>query len=128
MGQQILLVAHDTTERQALETYLARSLGYEVKAVTSALEAFESALASHFDLAIISTDLQQVGGVEALRRLRSIAPALQAIFLADSDRMTEQETDYLKFAVPEEHVLQWPQEDLAGLTRRIIAVIGPPCA
>lgn len=128
MSHRILIVDEIDADRKSLEKYLSRDLGYQTAAVALAAKSYEVAAAHHFDLAVISAHLSPITGVEAFMRLRSILPQLQAIFLADRDRLSEQDADFLRFSVPAERVLSREEATHASLTRLIIGILGPPVA
>jgi CheY-like chemotaxis protein len=128
MPHRILIVDETPDNRVALERYLGRELGYEIVAAPDALAAFEAALRQGFNLAILNARLTGVSGVEAYRRLLSILPGLQAIFLIDADSRADQCADLLRYSVPSSHVVAWPATDRAALTRLIVGILGPPIA
>jgi DNA-binding response OmpR family regulator len=128
MPHRILIVDETQENRVALERYLGRELGYETVAAPDALAAFEAALRQGFDLAILNAKLTDVPGIEAYRRLLSISPALQAIFLIDADSQADQCADMLRYSMPPGHVVAWPTDDRATLTRLIVGILGPPIA
>ena len=128
MPHRILIVDETQKNRVALERCLGRELGYETVAAPDALAAFEAALRQGFDFAILSAQLRDIPGIEAYRRLLSISPGLQTIFLIDADSRADQCADLLRYAVPPSHVVAWPATDRAALTRLIVGILGPPIA
>jgi CheY-like chemotaxis protein len=109
-----------------MEQFLGRSLGYSVTASPGAQEAFDAAMASDYDLAIISAQMAEISGIEAYMRLRSIQPDLQAVFLTGDEELNETDRDFLRFSVPGERVMERPSGDFSQLTRLIINILGPP--
>jgi DNA-binding response OmpR family regulator len=128
MPHRILILDDQTRDCASLEKYLSGSLGYAVTASNDARNAFDAAMSSDYDLAIINAQLARISGIEAYMRLRSIQPDLQAVFLTGEGELNETDRDFLRFSVPEDRVLERPRTDLAQLTRLIVSILGPPIA
>jgi CheY-like chemotaxis protein len=128
MPHRILIIDENDADRTSLDQFLSRDLGCQTAAFGAACKAFEAAAAGPFDLAVISAMLTPVSGVEAFMRLRSILPEIQAIFLAERDRLSEQDADFLRFSVPSERVIARDEATHARLTKLIIGILGPPAA
>ncbi|MCL5269845.1 MAG: response regulator [bacterium] len=125
MPHRILIVDHDPSARCALESYLGKSLGYEVVAVHGRQEALAAAMQSPFDLCILDVSLPGAASSETYTRLKNIHPSIEAIFFTPSEGC-DTEKDFLHFALPPERAMAKSPCDLTQLTRLIISILGPP--
>ncbi|WP_171966470.1 hybrid sensor histidine kinase/response regulator [Mariprofundus micogutta] len=93
-GETILLVNDNETVLET-GTDVLEGLGYAVLTATNGLLAVEM-YQSHradIDLIILDVVMPELGGVEALKRIRTINPEVKAIFATGYDRLSTLSTD-----------------------------------
>ncbi len=93
-GETILLVDDDENVRRTACEVL-RSLGYKVLEASDGRQAIEvySAKQDSIDLLIIDVVMPEMGGVEAVRKIREINPALPVIFATGYDKQAALEKE-----------------------------------
>ncbi len=85
---RILLVDDESAIRRALRPPLTE-LGFQVVEASRGEEALQLMLASVFDVVLLDINMPGIGGVETLRRIRSLAPRLPVLMLTVRDREEE---------------------------------------
>jgi DNA-binding response OmpR family regulator len=124
MPHRILVVDDDPAVLGSLRAFLHDQLGFEVETALLGKTAVEAALAETFDLCILDVNLPDLTGSEVYLRLRSINPAIEAVFYTGVSDF-EKSHDFLRFALPPERVLAKPA-NLRQLTQVIMSALGPP--
>ncbi|MGC9158159.1 MAG: response regulator transcription factor [Terracidiphilus sp.] len=85
---RILLVDDESAIRRALRPPLTE-LGFQVVEASRGEEALQLLCASVFDVVLLDINMPGIGGVETLRRIRSLAPRLPILMLTVRDREEE---------------------------------------
>lgn len=125
MAHRILIADHDLETREALESFLGKTMGYEVAAAATGEKAIELAGGKSFDLCIIDTHPPDLTCVETYQRIFSILPKAEYIFLSGGE-VCEKTQDFLRFTIPSERLIEKPILDVSAFTRLIIGILGPP--
>jgi DNA-binding response OmpR family regulator len=124
MSHRILVVDDDPAVLGSLRAFLHDQLGFDVETALLGKAAVEAALAAPFDLCILDVNLPDLTGSEVYLRLRSIHPAIEAVFYTGVSDF-ENSQDFLRFALPPERVLAKPA-NFRQLTQVIMGALGPP--
>jgi two-component system response regulator AtoC len=77
---KILLVDDEAPSREALGLLL-KSAGYEISGAGSGHEAFELLTAGSFDIVITDLFLPDLNGIDILKRVKSLSPAMEVILI-----------------------------------------------
>jgi DNA-binding response OmpR family regulator len=125
MTHKILLIDDDPEIVESLGAYLTQTMGYLVVSAPDGEYALDKATREPFDLCIIGVNMPGISGGETYRRLKSLQPGLEVIFISDTEA-TERTSDFLHFSLPPERLIPNPLNELAPLTRLIIGILGPP--
>src|SRR5258708_36121812 len=81
----VLIVEDETVSRRALQQLL-RLCGYDAEAAGSGEEAMQMLAAGHDpDVAIVDINLPGMNGVEFVRRLRCVHPAMPCVFVTANE-------------------------------------------
>jgi two-component system, OmpR family, KDP operon response regulator KdpE len=80
----VLLVDDDPAFRQALRMSL-KSSGYSTEAVRNAEEALEYVRGRPIDIVLLDINMPGLGGIEACRRIRAVAPQAAIVMLTVRD-------------------------------------------
>ena len=71
MSEKKILLVEDNPVNRRLAEFLLRSQGYQVRAATNALEAFDTIKAERPDLILMDVQLPGMDGLEATRKLKA---------------------------------------------------------
>ena len=77
---KILLVDDEAPSREALGMLL-KSAGYEIAGVGTGREAFDLLTAGSFDIIITDLFLPDLNGIDILKRVKSLSPAMEVILI-----------------------------------------------
>jgi two-component system, OmpR family, KDP operon response regulator KdpE len=81
---KILLVDDDASIRRALHTTLS-ALGFEVEEASAGEQAVSFARSERYDAVLLDINMSGIGGIEACRTLRRLAPGLPILMLTVRD-------------------------------------------
>jgi two-component system KDP operon response regulator KdpE len=81
---KVLLVDDDASIRRALHTTLI-ALGFEIEEASSGEQAVSFVRTERYDAVLLDINMPGVGGIEACRTLRQLAPALPILMLTVRD-------------------------------------------
>ena len=81
---KVLLVDDDTSIRRALHTTLS-ALGFEIEEASSGEQAVSFVRTERYDAVLLDINMPGVGGIEACRILRRLAPGLPILMLTVRD-------------------------------------------
>lgn len=113
MKANILVVDDEVAIRRALERFLT-SLGYQVWGVGDAEDAMKVMEKEAIDLALVDLVMPQVDGVELIRRLKTINPAIVAIVMTAYGTITSA-VDAMKGGAYHYLTKPFELEDIASL-------------
>lgn len=111
-GLRVLLV---DDEEELVSTVKERLIlrGIEADGVTTGAEALERIKNREFDVAVLDVKMPGMGGLDLLRRLRSVCPKMQVILLTGRGSEKESETglkegafDYLMKPINIENLIE----------------------
>ena len=80
MKTKILVVDDEASHRQMLEAVLTTE-GYEVYQADDGQEAITAVEERFYDLIVMDVRMSQVGGIEALRRIKELSPGIPVIIM-----------------------------------------------
>lgn len=70
MAEKLILLVEDNPVNRRLAEFLLRSQGYQVRAATTAQEAFESLKAERPDLILMDVQLPGMNGLDATKKIK----------------------------------------------------------
>lgn len=81
---RVLLVDDDASIRQVLHTTLS-ALGFEIEEASGGEQAVSFVRTEHYDAVLLDINMPGMGGIDACRTLRRLAPALPILILTVRD-------------------------------------------
>lgn len=87
------LVADDNTLMQRLVQLTLESAGYVVTAVSCSEDAVDEVRRRSFDLAVLDVHMPGESGIEALQKIRALAPSTVCLMMSGDDSQEEAALD-----------------------------------
>ena len=80
MKPKILVVDDERSHRQMIEAVLSAE-GYEIAKAANGRAAIDAVADKFYDLVIMDIRMPELGGVEALKKLKTISPGIPVIIM-----------------------------------------------
>jgi two-component system NarL family response regulator len=114
---RVLVVDDHRTFGEALALALEASRGFQVRVATSGEEAVEMFAAARPDVVLMDVHMPRMGGIEAIRRMRVMDPALRVVVLSgfEDDLLKAQALDAGAIGYVSKET---PVEELPDMIRR----------
>jgi CheY-like chemotaxis protein len=118
---RILVTDDEETIRKALEKRLRKS-GHDVATAQDGMEALELLRSHSFDLLITDYKMPRMDGLELLKQVRDVAPALPVLMITGTS--TENPEIFLEQGAQAYLLKPIAKEDLEATLHRILSVPG----
>jgi len=93
---RLVLIADDEAGFRDMVAFALEPLGFRVTAVADGAEAVAQAATRPFDLAVLDHHMPRLNGLDALKQIRALLPALPVVVVSGStERQAELEAEVL---------------------------------